>query len=155
MVSLATGLAGGDAAHLYRDAELMGSIYAAPYALLDPGLAFVAEDQDGVAGYIVGTADTRDWEERLEREWWPTLRLRHANPSGTPLESWNADQRRAFMIHHPVPAPSAIADRYPAHLHMNLLPRTQGRGFGQQLFALWCDAALQRDRKSTRLNSSH
>src|SRR3546814_7553451 len=97
----------------------MGSIYAAPYALLDPGLAFVAEDQDGVAGYIVGTADTRDWEERLEREWWPTLRLRHANPSGTPLESWNADQRRAFMIHHPVPAPSAIADRYPAHLHMN------------------------------------
>src|SRR3546814_15166430 len=27
---------------------------------------------------------------------------------------------------------------------MNLLPRTQGRGFGQQLFALWCDAALQR-----------
>src|SRR3546814_14105424 len=93
----------------------MGSIYAAPYALLDPGLAFVAEDQDGVAGYIVGTADTRDWEERLEREWWPTLRLRHADPSGTPLESWNADQRRAFMIHHPVPAPSAIEDRYPAH----------------------------------------
>src|SRR3546814_1923393 len=50
-----------------------------------------------------------------------------------------------------LPAPSAIADRYPAHLHMNLLPRTQGRGFGQQLFALWCDAALQRRSEERRV----
>ena len=37
-ISLATGLAGGDASHLYEDAKLMGHIYAAPYAVLEPQL---------------------------------------------------------------------------------------------------------------------
>ncbi len=31
-ISLATGFAGGDASHLYRDPRLMGHIYIAPYA---------------------------------------------------------------------------------------------------------------------------
>ena len=40
----------------------IGDIYAVPYAVLEPQLAFVAEDSRGVAGYIVGTADTRTFE---------------------------------------------------------------------------------------------
>jgi hypothetical protein len=38
-ISLAAGLAGGDASHLYADPRLMGHIYAAPYALLEPDSA--------------------------------------------------------------------------------------------------------------------
>jgi len=41
------GTRGGDASHLYKDAELMGHIYSAPYALLEPGLVLVAVDGDG------------------------------------------------------------------------------------------------------------
>jgi GNAT superfamily N-acetyltransferase len=136
-ISLATGFEGGDASHLYRERKLMGHIYVAPYALLEPSLALVVEDGDGVAGFAVGTADTVAWEGRLEREWWPSLRERYADPAGVPAEERTPDQRRAFMIHHPAKTPPAVTGAYPAHLHMNLLPRTQRRGIGSKLLDNW------------------
>ena len=48
---LATGHEGGDASHLYEDAKLMGQIYSAPYALLEPTLVLVVADGDEVAGF--------------------------------------------------------------------------------------------------------
>ncbi len=80
-ISLATGLAGGDASHLYADPKLMGHIYAAQYALLEPQLALVVEGGDGLAGFAVGATDTTAWERRLEQSWWPSLRERYA-PAG-------------------------------------------------------------------------
>jgi len=143
-ISLATGLAGGDASHLYRDPKMMGHIYIAPYALLAPDLTFVAEDAKGVAAFVAGTADTVAWEERLEREWWPVLRLRHPDPATVPPESRSADQRRAAMIHLPQRTPPDVVATYPGHLHLNLLPRLQRRGLGSALVATWLDAARQR-----------
>ncbi|MBV8391689.1 MAG: GNAT family N-acetyltransferase [Alphaproteobacteria bacterium] len=136
-ISLATGFEGGDASHLYRDPRLMGHIYAAPYVLLEPALALVAEDGDGVAGFAVGTTDTAAWEKRLEREWWPSLRRQYADPAAVPADERTPDQRRAFMIHHPAPTPAAVTAGYPAHLHMNLLPRLQRRGVGSRLLNDW------------------
>ena len=140
-ISLATGFEGGDASHLYRDPKMMGHIYVAPYALLEPALAFVVEDRDGVAGFAVGTADTASWEERLEREWWPSLRERYADPVDIPPAARTPDQRRAFMIHHPTRTPDAIVGAYPAHLHMNLLPPSQRRGVGSKLLGAWLEMA--------------
>jgi GNAT superfamily N-acetyltransferase len=136
-ISLATGFEGGDASHLYRDPEMMGHIYVAPYTLLEPALALVVEDGDGVSGFAVGTADTVAWEERLERDWWPSLRARHADPADVPPDVWTPDQRRAFMIHHPARTPAAVTEAYPAHLHLNLLPRLQRRGAGSRLLGEW------------------
>jgi len=62
VISLATGLIGGDASALYCDPAMMGHIYAAPYAVLSPSMAFVVEDDVGVAGYIVGATDTRAFD---------------------------------------------------------------------------------------------
>lgn len=139
-ISLATGNAGRDASELYRDGQLLGHLYSAPYALLMPELAFVAEDEAGVAGYIVGTADTRAFEALLERDWWPTLRQRYPDPSGKPPESLSLDERRALMIHHPTPAPQVVVQAFPAHLHMNLAIRAQGHGLGAALLAHWLAA---------------
>jgi GNAT superfamily N-acetyltransferase len=140
-ISLATGFEGRDAAHLYRDPEMMGHIYVAPYVRLEPALAFVIEDADGVAGFAVGAVDTIAWEDRLGREWWPALRERYADPAGVPPENRTPDQRRAFMIHHPVQTPRAVTGKYPAHLHVNLLPRVQRRGLGAKLLELWLATA--------------
>jgi len=142
-ISLATGYEGGDASHLYTDRRLMGLIYAVPYALLEPALAFVVEDDEGVAGFAVGVTDTAQWEARLERHWWPSLRPRYPMPGGD-AASWTADQRRAAMIHHPSRTPAEIAQRYPAHLHMNLLPRLQGRGIGTALLERWIAASREK-----------
>ena len=60
-ISLMTGHAGGDASHLYRDGRLMGHIYSAPYARLNPDLVHVAADRDGVVGFVAGALDTAPW----------------------------------------------------------------------------------------------
>ena len=140
-ISLATGFEGSDASHLYDDPKIMGHIYVAPYVLLEPGHAFVVEDSDGVAGFAVGTTDTVAWEERLEREWWPTLRGRYVDPADIPANRRTPDQRRAHMIHHPAKTPAAVTATYPAHLHLNLLPRTQHRGVGPRLLGAWLQRA--------------
>ena len=150
-ISLATGFEGGDASHLYADRKLMGHIYVAPYLLLAPGLAFVVEDRDGVAGFAVGTADTVAWEARLEHAWWPPLRGQYADPAGVPPELRTADQRRAFMIHHPAPTPPWVVDGFPAHLHMNLLPRVQRRGVGKRLLGQWLEAAAAQGARAAHV----
>lgn len=136
-ISLATGFAGGDAAHLYADPKLMGHIYSASYALLEPELALVVEDRDGVAGFAVGTACTTAWEHKLEELWWPSLREQYAMPAEQDAELWSHDERRIVMIHRPRHSPRVIARDYPAHLHLNLLPRMQGRGIGARLLGEW------------------
>jgi GNAT superfamily N-acetyltransferase len=144
-ISLATGLAGRDAAHLYQDGMLMGHIYSAPYACLEPDLALVVEDNADVAGFAVGTVDTKSWEARLEREWWPDLRMHYLDPGGA-AGDWTADQKRWAIIHHPERTPTNIAREYPAHMHLNLLPRLQHQGLGAMLLQAWL--GLARDRNA-------
>lgn len=139
-ISLATGAAGGDAAHLYEDGSLLGHIYSAPYLSLEPSLALVLEDDDGVAGFAVGAPDTVTWEQRLEQEWWPNLRRRYPDPLGLSA-GWTPDQRRCAMIHHPEQTPGDVVGAYPAHMHLNLLPRAQGRGLGSRLLQTWLGLA--------------
>ena len=79
-ICLKTGDAGQDATALYRDPELLGHLYAGPYAALEPESAFVLEDDAGIGGYIVGARDTYAFETRLEAEWWPGLRARYPDP---------------------------------------------------------------------------
>ncbi len=139
VIALRTGEAGQDASALYRDPKLVGHIYAAPYGVLSPHTCYVAEDEEGVAGYIVGAVDTRAFEALAEDAWWPTLRPTYVDPTPLSPEAWTPDQTRAYQIHHPHPAPRRVVAGYPSHLHINLLPRLQGQGIGKQLMDAWLD----------------
>jgi GNAT superfamily N-acetyltransferase len=136
-ICLKTGENGGDASALFADPRILGEIYVAPYAALEPGHALVAEDAEGVAAYVVGTPDTRAFEARCEAEWWPPLRRRYADTAH--VASWRRtrDQWSAYQIHHPLIAPQAVVDAAPAHLHIDLLPRAQGQGLGRALLDRW------------------
>jgi ribosomal protein S18 acetylase RimI-like enzyme len=135
-ICLTTGDDGRDATHLYRDPKVIGHVYAGAYGVLSPETAFVVEDGEGAGGYIIGPADTNAFEKRCEAEWWPALRARYADPSGDRTR-WTWDERMAHHIHHPDRAPRRINEIYPAHLHINLLPRFQGRGIGKRLIDRW------------------
>lgn len=141
-ISLLTGDAGKDATRLYSDGKLIGHIYSAPYIVLSPETSFVVEDDEGVAGYIVGPHDTAAFEARLERDWWPALRVRYQAPTSDPA-GWTADQRRIHTIHHPEPSFAPRVAAFPAHIHMNLLPRLQGQGLGTRLLDLWISTARE------------
>jgi len=133
-ICLATSAGGGVA---YRDPKLVGHVYAAPYAMLSPRSVFVAEDAQGVGGYILGAPDTRGFEARLEAEWWLGLREVYSDPSDTPRAKWSPDQLMMHRIHHPTHTPSEIVEGFPSHLHINLLPHLRGRGIGRRLMDQW------------------
>lgn len=136
-ISLQTGDCGRDASVLYKDPKLMGHIYSAPYLLHAPEFCLTAVQNGMVAGFCIGTADTTDFFEELECDWWPALRRHYPMPDPARSENWTVDERRIAAIHHPKHPPSQIAKRYPAHLHMNLLPHCQGRGVGGRLLQAW------------------
>ena len=140
-ICIRTSNAGRDDSASYADRRLVGDIYAAPYAVLVPEWSFVAEDDEGVAGYAVGAPDTLGFAAVLEARWWPALRQRHADPGPPPHAS--ADAARAWQIHHPELPPAEVMAAYPGHMHMNLLPRARGMGIGRALFTLWHDRARQ------------
>ncbi len=145
-ICLQTGDSGADATGLFRVPELLGHVNAAPYGVLEPSLAFVAEDGAGVGGYCLAALDTRAFEERLEQEWLPPLRSHYADPDVAERERWTRDQEIAYVIHHPWRTEDDLIADFPSHLHIDLLPRVQGRGIGRQLIEL--QLATLRDRGS-------
>ena len=153
-ICLATGDRGQDATRLYAHAELIGHLYAGPYGLFQPDLAVIAEDSDGVVGYAVSVTDTVAWEELLEQSWWPTLRERYTDPGLVSKVNRTADQSRAAIIHRPQTVPMAVAGPYPAHLHMNLLPRGRGKGTGAALFEAWARLASLRGAKAAHIGAN-
>lgn len=134
-ICLVTGDSGQDASPLHNDRKVIGHLYSAPYGVLEPEQVFVAEDEEGVAGYVVGTFDTDAFDERLEREWWPALREHYARVPAADLT--DTDRLRIEAIRHPHSNPPDIVARYPAHIHMNLLPRLRGKRVGTGLLQLW------------------
>jgi ribosomal protein S18 acetylase RimI-like enzyme len=133
-ICLLTADAGEDATRLYSDPKLPGHIWAAPYAIFEPSLAFVAEDAEGVGGYVVAALDTTAFEQRLEQEWWPGLRARYPEPSADTADAMSGAQRQALHhIHRPWRGDPDLLQGYPSHLHIDLLPRMQGHGAGRRL----------------------
>ncbi|MET9337064.1 GNAT family N-acetyltransferase [Nonomuraea sp. NPDC003804] len=144
-VCLQTGDSGKDATALYHDPDLLAHIYAGPYPAADPGLSFVAVDRRGVLGYIIATADTPAFQHWLEEHWWPGLRARYprtmaADPGDGTLDWWCVKR-----IHDARPTPDELYDRYPAHLHIDVLPRGQGAGLGRRLMRTLLDELRARE----------
>jgi len=151
-ICLQTGDQGADATAQFSDPDLLGHVYAAPYGLLEPSLAFVAEDQQGAGGYCLGALDSRAFEQRAEAEWWPPLRRRYAEPDPARREQWTRDQQLAYMIHHPWRTDDELLALYPSHLHIDLLPRIQGGGNGRKLMDVLLAALRERGSPGVHLN---
>ncbi len=129
-ICLRTGASGEDASEMVEDPRLFGDLYAAPYAVLEPEHAFVLDDGSGAAvGYVLGAVDTTAFETKAEAEWWPPLREAHPDrPGGRRLD----DLLISLLHHRSIHDPDVVAE-YPSHLHIDLLPGAQGRGWGRRL----------------------
>ncbi|MEU6018981.1 GNAT family N-acetyltransferase [Streptomyces sp. NPDC047515] len=122
---------GGDSRHLYPDPELVPTVFAAPYAYLEPDLAFVIDDGTGRAvGYILGTADTPRLVREFRKRWLPLVRDRFPAPGGT-LRT--PSEEMAALLHTPERMILPELADHPAHLHIDLLPAWQRKGYGRVL----------------------
>jgi GNAT superfamily N-acetyltransferase len=133
-VCVGTGDAGQDATSREDDPELMGQIYAVPYQVLEPDLAFVIDGSNGVAGYLFGALDTASFNARLASDWYPALR-QHVSDPGDDQSLWQGSDWVRHAIHHPdLDIPEALV-AYPSHGHIDLLPEARGQGIGRRCMA--------------------
>lgn len=134
-ICLQTGKSGADATNLFKDPDLIGHHYVAPYALLEPQVCFTLTHSHAPCGYIVGTTDSQFFYDRCEKEWFPVLRRRYPLPAEDD-DSWDARIIRLIHQGHKV-NPDCVD--YPAHLHIDLLPVAQGKGMGRKLMDVFMD----------------
>lgn len=129
-ICVRTADAGGDATGILSDDALWGDLFAVPYAEKHPDLAWVVESDDGrTIGYIVATDDTDAFYTWFRDRWWPGLKERY--PRAENPES--REERMTEYGYERAPGIEANAAEYPAHLHIDLLPETQGQGLGRGL----------------------
>lgn len=129
-ICLKTADAGADATGMFSDDELWGLLFAVPYVERHPDLCWIVEADGGRAiGYIVATDDTDAFERWFRDEWWPQFEDRFPRPV-------HAESAEAKMIEYGYrrgPGQNPNTAQYPAHLHIDLLPETQGQGLGRRL----------------------
>jgi ribosomal protein S18 acetylase RimI-like enzyme len=132
-VCLKTGNFGQDGEPFYReDPDALGRIFVGPYLAFEPELSFILEDDQGICGYALAALDSRAFYDRYELEWRPRLCAQFPEPAGDPRQ-WTRPRQIHYLYHHPdyyCPEPYAS---YPAHLHIDLLERAQGRGYGRRM----------------------
>jgi ribosomal protein S18 acetylase RimI-like enzyme len=138
-VCLKTGDHGQDAEPLYADdPDALGRVYVGPYLAFEPELGLTLEDERGICGYALAALDSRTFYARYEAEWRRDLCARFPPPQGDPAH-WTPVQR----VHHAYHVPDYFCpepyDAYPSHLHIDLLPRAQGRGHGRRMLAQLMD----------------
>ncbi|MEV6247857.1 GNAT family N-acetyltransferase [Streptomyces sp. NPDC051742] len=130
-ICVRTAHEGGDSSGLYPDPELMPSIFAYPYVELEPEFAFVLDDGAGRAvGYVLGAADTDTFALRFRTEWLPKVAARFPEPAREPA---TPTEEMARLLHTPERMVRDELAAHPAHLHIDLLPQWQGRGYGRAL----------------------
>ncbi len=118
----------------------MPDIFAGPYLLLEPELAFVLPDtEDRPAGYIVGTADTPRFVAAYQRDWTPRVTGRYPLP-GAPASRDGRDAERIHELRHPEWMLRDDLTDYPGHLHIALAPQAQGKGAGRALMDTYLTA---------------
>lgn len=152
-VCLGTGAAGEDATDVFRLApRLLSEIYLLPYLVLAPELATVVAGSDDVpVGYVLGALDTAAFDAAAEERWWPASRERF------PLGSVPDDAPEAALVrrlHEPSSTPPDLLADHPSHLHVDLLPVAQGRGFGRRLLQRLFDQLAAAGSKGVHLGVS-
>ncbi|MBI1177899.1 GNAT family N-acetyltransferase [bacterium] len=133
-VCLKTSDNGADGSHLHDDPDALGHLYVGPYLALESTFSFALEDEMGVCGYCFGTPDSESFYQRFKSKWLPPIQQTLQTPIGEP-SNWTLSEQLHDLLLHPdkfIYFPESFA-AYPAHMHIDLLPRAQGQGWGRKL----------------------
>jgi ribosomal protein S18 acetylase RimI-like enzyme len=126
-----TGAGGADASSRHADPDLLGHVWAGPYLVFAEAVTRVISDAQGVAGYCLAVPDTAAFERWVDEVWLPPLRERYPAGGG----ATEADAALVERLHHPTRTDAGLLGAYPGHLHVDLLPRLQGQGWGRLVVA--------------------
>ncbi len=139
-ICFVTGFMGEPVDWLWRDEESFADLFSGWWTDHEPGSASVAEIDGEVAGYLLGCADSR-WVANPVR-----LMGRHMFGRRLLVRPGTAGVLWRMMgdavvdgVRRRLPAATVYDPRWPAHLHIDLLPRCRGRGVGRALVRGWLE----------------
>jgi ribosomal protein S18 acetylase RimI-like enzyme len=154
LVCVKTGNFGKDASSSFEeDPDALGRIFVGPYLEFEPSFSLILEDGEGICGYALGAVDSKQFYSRFEKEWRPDLCARFPEPAGDPGQ-WTRVQQVHSWYHHPDYFCPEPYESYPSHLHIDLLERAQGRGYGRRLLEQVMDQMRGRGSPGAHLGVS-
>jgi len=153
-VCLKTGDFGKDGEPFYReDPDALGRIFVGPYLVFEPEYSLILQDKEGICGYAFGALDSKKFYDRYEKKWRPKLCVQFPMPQGEPGQ-WTRAQTVYSWYHNPDYTMPEPYDEYPSHLHIDLLERAQGRGFGRRMMEMVMDKLRQNGSPGAHLGVS-
>ncbi len=133
-----TGFMGEPAAWMWRDSESFADMFTGYWTDREPESASVAVLDGEVVGYLLGCRDSR--------KVWNTGKqfVHHAFGRGMAFRPGTAGIFWRMMsdgvvdsLRHRLPPPNYYDERWPAHLHIDLLPVCRHKGIGAKLVSGW------------------
>lgn len=127
-----TGYFGEDASPHFGDEFLFGLIFASYYIDYEKENCYVADDSGIAVGYIIGTADTVSQQAEFNQLVIPKV-LKRMFPHtliSNPRDVIFLLGLRGLKKYEEELYAGDLLEKYPAHLHINLLPEYQRGGLG-------------------------
>ena len=118
--------------HRSAQPDLVGNIYIAPYLAFEPDGVFVLQLGDAITGYICAATDTRAFDAFMRNRWLPKIQ-QSVPPPPADRTKWDMDDEWRNTIYTRGSARRDIALAYPAHLHINLLAASRGKGCAKKM----------------------
>jgi len=140
-ICLRTADSGGDATEQFHYPRLVGDLFAVPYLRLEPELVSVIDDGERAVGYILGTDETARFEKARDEQWLPFRRELYPRDQ---VAVGSRDEVLIGQLHEPPRQSAEVLATHSAHLHIDLLPQAQGRGFGRALMERFLGALRER-----------
>jgi ribosomal protein S18 acetylase RimI-like enzyme len=148
-----TGYFGEDASPHFGDGFLFGLIFSSYYIDYEPENCFVAEADGAAVGYIIGTPDTIKQKGEYDRRIIPKVlgrmftRTLFFHPGDVAfilgLRGYGRFEEELYA--------GDILERYPAHLHINLLPGHQRGGLGGRLIGAFEERMREKGARGIHL----
>ncbi|KAH9864701.1 hypothetical protein J1614_010637 [Plenodomus biglobosus] len=146
----------------FEPARTIGSyLWYRPYVILNPETCYVLDDGSGrVVGYCIGTADTLSFAQR-----WRELFVHDINPEHVPKPEIHTDdplmegdmvkgfRASAYNAHcSMLQSWPETLQQFPAHMHIDILPEYQRKGYGRQLITAFFEAVKSQGAKGVHLD---
>lgn len=135
-----TGYMGEPIGWQWRDQESFADLFSSAYTDREPESCFVADAGDRVVGYLLGARDAARLGDPVAPLVPHLVRRALLVRPGTAGVLWRSIADGAIEVARTRQLPAELHDpRWPAELHINLLPEARGGGMGRRLVHTWFD----------------
>jgi ribosomal protein S18 acetylase RimI-like enzyme len=145
---------GAPTASLWGHEESEAAVYLTPYMDLEPDSLLVADVGGALTGYLTGCLDSTQFPtetQRIEQAIRKYRLMLRGKPAAF-LARGIFDV--AISAIRRVPTAAGFEDpRWPAHLHINVIPQVRGAGVGTALMNHWFDRIRQTGSKGCHLQT--